>query len=101
MAASGAIPSIMVISATDGTILMDGTLGDLTLITTVMVGAVDTTAEAGVLAADIMAVVSLIEVVLTDQDQEAMIEAYQDMVATQLQETLADLADQGLQIKMV
>ena len=80
---------------------MDGTLGGLTLIMTVMVGAVDTTAEAGVLAADNMvAVVSPTEVVLTDRDQEAMIEARQDM-ETAMPEMRADRADLVLQIQMV
>ena len=100
MAASGAIPSITVILATDGTILMDGTLGALTLITTVMVGAVDTTAEAGVSAADTMVAVCIPIEATADQDLEVMIEARQDM-ETVMPEIWADRADLVLQIQMV
>jgi hypothetical protein len=100
MAAFGAIPSIMVILVTDGTIHMDGTLGALTLITTVMVGAVDTTAEAGVSVADTMVAVCIPIEATADQGLEVMIEARQD-TETAMQEMWADQADLVLQIQMV
>ena len=89
-AASGIIHSIMATMATAGTTHGAGTHGDLTLTTTVTVGAeVVTTAVAGVAA--IMAVVYIPTEVITDQDQAAMTVVYLDTeVALQ---TVADQAD--------
>lgn len=100
MAASGATPSITVISATDGTILGAGTHGDLILTTIVSVGAADITAEAGVSVADTMVAVCIPIEVTADQDLEVMIEALQDM-ETAMPEMRADRADRVLQIQMV
>ena len=89
-AASGITRSIMVTMVTAGTTPGAGTHGDLTLTTTVMVGAVAvTTAVAGVAA--ITVAVCIPTEVITDRDQAAMIVGYQDTEAAQ--QTVADQAD--------